>query len=152
MCQAMKKDTLITQIQSAGRDESRLSLLFRHHVAAKANLHPTDLECREIIISRRQITPGTLSRETGLSTGATTAMLKRLERNKLIQRTHSTHDRRNVFVGPILKNIEEIFALYEPFVADATTLLDRYSVHELEIIHSHYRAMAEIYETQIKTI
>lgn len=145
----MNKENLITQVQLAGQNESRLSLLFRHHLAAKAKLPPTDLECLEIIASRGQTTPGMLAQETGLSSGAMTAALKRLESKKFITRTHSKEDRRKVHVKPIAKNIQEIYALYGPFVAEATALLESYSVEELQIIYQHYCAMSAIYEAQI---
>jgi DNA-binding MarR family transcriptional regulator len=147
----MKKDDLITQVQAAGQDESRLSLLFRHHLAVKAQLPSTDLECLEMIITNNRMTPGILSRETGLSTGAMTAALDRLERHNFIKRVRSTEDRRKVFVEPILQNAQEIFDLYKPFVTEATHLLRSYSIDELEIIRKHYRAMAVIYETQMKS-
>lgn len=146
----MKKDQLIKQVQSAGQHETRVSLLFRHHLAAKAKLHPTDMECLEIIIDTGQTTPGILSRETGLSSGAMTAALDRLEHRNFIERKRSAQDRRSVAIEPIIRNVHEVYALYMPFVADATALLEQYSEEELQFIEHHYRAMATIYETQIK--
>lgn len=148
--QYMKKDQLIKQVQTAGQHETRVSLLFRHHLASKVHLHPTDMECLEIIINSKQTTPGSLSQETGLSTGAMTAALGRLERRSFITRAHSTSDRRKVIVEPIMENIQQIYALYMPFVVEATALLEKYSDEELQLISRHYDAMATIYETQIK--
>ncbi len=146
----MKKDHLITQVQKAGQNEARESLLFRHHLASKAKLHPTDLECLEMIIAYKQTTPGQLSQATGLSTGAMTAALGRLEKKKLITRKHSSKDRRKVIVEPILKHIQPIFGLYQPFVASASQLLEQYTPEQLETIYEHYRAMAAIYEQHTK--
>lgn len=146
----MEKDQLIKQVQSAGQHETRVSLLFRHRLAAKVDLHPTDMECLEIINDRKQITPGELSALTGLSTGAMTAALKRLEHRDFITRTHSNEDRRKVFVTPVAENMPGVYALYMPFVADATALLSQYSADELKLIAHHYSAMAAIYEMQLK--
>lgn len=122
----MKKDQLIKQVQSAGQHETRVSLLFRHHLAAKAKLHPTDMECLEMIVNAEQATPGALSQETGLSSGAMTAALDRLEKRNFIVRKRSTSDRRSVVVEPVLENVHEIYALYMPFVINATALLGQY--------------------------
>jgi len=148
----MEKDQLIQQVQLAGQHESRVSLLFRHHLAAKANIPPTDMECLEIIADRKQTTPGELSRETGLSSGAMTAALNRMEKKKLITRSRSSTDRRKVVVEPIQDNVGEIYSLYKPFVTSATALLSQYSADELRIISSHYRAMAAIYEAQLQDV
>jgi DNA-binding MarR family transcriptional regulator len=147
----MKKDA-ITQIQTAGQNEARLSLLFRHHLTARANLHPTDLECLDLIIDSRSTTPGALSRSTGLSTGAMTAALDRLEARGMIQRTRSDSDRRSIIIEPLLQQAQSVLSLYSPFVTDATALLDRYSITELQLIRQHYQAMARIYETHIKSL
>lgn len=147
--QYMKKD-LIAQVQIAGQAEARLSLLFRQSLSVKAKLHPTDMECLEVIINGKEVTPGYLSRETGLTTGAMTAALDRLERNKLIERARSAEDRRNVIVRPLTRNLGAIYALYQPFVAKATEVLESYSDEELLIIERHYTAMAAIYEAQIQ--
>lgn len=146
----MKKEQFIAQVQSAGKDEARLSLLFHNYLATKVKLHPTDMECLEIIIDARQITPGELSHITGLSTGAMTAALNRLERRNFIVRARSTTDRRNVFIQPVMEHAQATFALYLPFVSQANTLLESYSTEELRFIHNHYRAMAAIYEAQLK--
>lgn len=146
----MKKDDLIALVQTSGKDEARLSLLFRHGLAGKAKLHPTDLECLDIIMGGEQVTPGFLARQTGLTTGAMTAALGRLEKNKLITRRRASADRRKVIVAPVLKNMDEIFKLYRPFVQRATKLIEQYSIAELQVINRHYRAMAAIYEEEIR--
>lgn len=144
----MIKDSLITHVQMAGQHEARASLLFRHFIASKADLHPTDMECLEVIVGQPQVTPGLLSKSTGLSTGATTAALTRLERKKYITRTHSTTDRRKVIIAPVAKNVAKISALYMPFVNDAAKQLEQYTQEQLETILQHYQAMAAIYEAQ----
>ena len=105
----MKKDHLIALVQVSGKDEARLSLLFRHGLADKAKLHPTDLECLDIILGDEQVTPGFLARQTGLTTGAMTAVLGRLERNKLITRKRASDDRRKVIVEPVWDNMGDFF-------------------------------------------
>ena len=62
------------------------AVLYRHAVGTVLGLNVTDMDCLGVLFFRGLATPTELSHYTGLSSGATTAMLDRLERSGMIER------------------------------------------------------------------
>ena len=77
---------------------------FKQAVAERLGLNVTDLRCLELILQvdagdhPGSVTPGRLAQDVGLTTGAITGALDRLERSGLIQREHDAEDRRRIIV------------------------------------------------------
>src|SRR5215467_6609932 len=63
-------------------------------------LAPTDLMCMCLLQLHGPATPGWLAEMTGLSTGAVTGVVDRLERGGYVTRAQDPHDRRRVIVAP----------------------------------------------------
>jgi DNA-binding MarR family transcriptional regulator len=61
-------------------------------------INRTDLRCLEIVDQQQRLTAGELAREAGLTTGAVTAVVDRLEAAGLLRRAGDPKDRRKVFV------------------------------------------------------
>jgi DNA-binding MarR family transcriptional regulator len=72
------------------------------------------------------MTPGQLAQETGLSTGATTALLDRLERGGFVWRKRDLSDRRRVLVQPTKRPIDEVWPIFEELVAGAAELMGQF--------------------------
>jgi DNA-binding MarR family transcriptional regulator len=73
-------------------------------LAAEAlGLAPTDLVGMCLLQLHGPATPGWLAEMTGLSTGAVTGMVDRLERGGYVTRAQDPHDRRRVIVAPNLE-------------------------------------------------
>lgn len=60
--------------------------LFRNAMSEWAGLNVTDMECFRLLFQKGTATPSELARFTGITSGATTAMLDRLEKAGLIER------------------------------------------------------------------
>src|SRR5258706_2219815 len=60
--------------------------LFRNAMDESQGLNATDMECLRLLFLNGIATPSELSRHTGLTSGATTAMLDRLEKGSLNER------------------------------------------------------------------
>jgi DNA-binding MarR family transcriptional regulator len=97
--------------------------------------HPTDLECLDFLLLTGPSTAGKLAELTGLTTGAVTAMIDRLEKAGYVKRTRDKHDRRKVIVVP---DETRIYAEIAPFSMSMgvalETLSKGFSEDELEII------------------
>ena len=61
-------------------------------------INRTDGRCLDVVDRRGELTAGELAREVGLTTGAVTAMVDRLEVAELIRRKSDPHDRRKVLI------------------------------------------------------
>ncbi len=89
-------------------------------------INRTDQRCMDIIDLNGQVTAGRLAAAAGLSTGAVTTVLDRLERVGFVRRVRDPDDRRRVLVeltdearrrageiwGPIAIEAEQMFAGY----------------------------------------
>ena len=74
--------------------------LFRNAMSEWAGLNVTDMECLRMLFQKGIATPSELAKFTGLTSGATTAMLDRLEKASLIERRPNPNDRRGTLIAP----------------------------------------------------
>ena len=122
-------------------------------VADYLGINRTDARCLEIIERLGGTTAGRLARESGLSTGAVTTVLDRLERSGLARRTSDPADRRRVLVEitPAARKANE--ALYRPLVEAAGEQMLRYSDEELALLREYLsasRALTEAHAGRVR--
>lgn len=137
---------------ATGRAESRLSLMFRTAVAGKLGLTVTDMECLDFLMEQGSATAGQLADQTGLTTGAITSMIRRLQNAGYLRAERDPDDRRRVIVTPDREALQRGAALYEPFGEQVAKLVGEYSEDELAFLARHQQAMAEIYQSQLNRL
>ncbi|MFC4529875.1 MarR family winged helix-turn-helix transcriptional regulator [Sphaerisporangium dianthi] len=86
-------------------------ILFQQAVADRLGLSLSDFKCLTALGETGQATAGDLAVRTGLTTGAVTRMIDRLERAGWVTRRHDAEDRRRVIVEPVAERLEEIWPL-----------------------------------------
>lgn len=116
------------------RRASAQSLLISQAIAAKARLNTTDLECLDILQMQGQASAGELARATGLTTGAITALLDRLEKAGFIKRLPDPADRRRVLAAPDPEKMRELFQMYAPLQEKMEALYGEYDEEQLQLI------------------
>lgn len=128
------KKYLEARVFAAARDQGISSVVFRNAMRQKLGLTITDSECLAFLGIKGVATPKELAQHTGLSTGATTAMLDRMEKAGFIIRKPNPNDRRGALVEVNPSSIQKT----KPLVADIQQahreLLATYSKEELEVI------------------
>jgi MarR family transcriptional regulator, organic hydroperoxide resistance regulator len=139
---------LVGALMSAGRRISRASLLFRDAVAAAAGLHVTDAECIDFLLEAGEATAGQLASAAGLTPGAMTTAIDRLERAGFVERVRDAEDRRRVIVRPVMARIRPFVPLYESMGRNVRKLYGRYTLQELRVLLSHQEGLAAIYEEE----
>src|SRR5919109_4685045 len=87
---------LLAALEREMRRMSGQSVLFSHAVAERVGMHPTDLECLGFLADEGPLPAGRLAELTGLTTGAVTRMVDRLERAGYVRREADPRDRRRV--------------------------------------------------------
>jgi DNA-binding MarR family transcriptional regulator len=99
-----------------GRRLSTATILFHAAVAERMGVSVTDAKCRSLLLQHGRMTAGDLARRAGLTTGAVTGVIDRLERARLVRRADDPSDRRRVVVEVVsnLKRDREISRLFEP--------------------------------------
>lgn len=94
-------------------------------IAQAVGLDPTALRCVGLARTERDLTPGRLAELTGLTTGAVTGVLDRLERAGLVRRVPDPSDRRRTIIRVSDARGQEVGDAYEPLERAAEAVFDR---------------------------
>jgi DNA-binding MarR family transcriptional regulator len=121
---------------------------FRNAVSEWAGLNVTDMECLRLLFAKGIASPSELARHTGLTSGATTAMLDRLERAGLIERRPNPKDRRGSLIAPAQSSAEKMAAWFESARQAQDELISSYSESELEIISEAFERFAKLWDQE----
>jgi DNA-binding MarR family transcriptional regulator len=96
---------LLTELEHAVRKSSALGVIFGQTVANKVGMSSSDLECLDFLNIESRVTAGRLAELTGLTTGAITGMVDRLEKAGWVRRERDDNDRRKVFIAIVPENV-----------------------------------------------
>lgn len=133
---------------AAVRDYGVYLTLFRNAVSEWAGLNVTDMECLRLLYATGVATPSELARHTGLTSGATTAMLNRLEKAGLVERSPNPRDRRGILVAPAASSAEQAASWFESARAAQDELISSYSEEELEVIVDVFERFVELWQQE----
>src|ERR1700759_1564000 len=89
---------LLRQLWELGRKMSTQTVFLHQAIAQGVGLNATDTKCIDLILRSPEssVTAGWLADMTGLTTGAITHILDRLEKRQFIERVRDPQDRRKV--------------------------------------------------------
>ncbi len=133
---------------------STATILFHTAIADRLKISATDVKCYSILRQSGPITAGQLAERTGLTTGAITGVIDRLERAKLVRRVRDPVDRRRI-VLELVHNPErerEIAQLYEPLGRAITGLVAQYSAAERATILDFLTKASAVLEAETKRL
>ena len=74
---------------------------YEEALAERLGINVTDLRALEVVIDEPGLTAGRLAERTGLTTGAVTGVVDRLERSGFLERRPDPADRRSVTIQPV---------------------------------------------------
>lgn len=124
-------------------------ILFHQTVAERLGLNVTDHKCLGLLANTGPITAGRLSELTGLSTGAVTTVIDRLEKAGFVRRERDPKDRRRVIVRPLVeKGKREIGPIFESLQQSMNELCSRYQDKELELLIDFLQQSMRIMEEE----
>lgn len=107
---------------------------FDEALAEHLDLNPTDLRCLELAIAEPGVTPGRLAERSGLTTGAITGVLDRLEKAGFVERRPDPADRRSVGIHPVPARVARLVDAVAPLDAGIEALLGGSTPGEREAI------------------
>jgi DNA-binding MarR family transcriptional regulator len=125
---------------------------FRNAMNEWAGLNATDMECLRLLFLKDIATPSELARHTGLTSGATTAMLDRLEKADLIERRPNPDDRRGTLITPAKAAAEKAASWFESARKAQDELISSYSESELEIISDVFERFVKLWDQEREKI
>lgn len=131
------------------RDFSVAQVLFHTTVADVMGLSASDYKCLDLLLrSREPVTATALAQLCGLTTGAVTGVVDRLERAGYAVRTRDAIDRRRVMVKAadgVQSNLEWIF---ESLGAAIDELESGFNQAELAVIRRYMYRATEVFQEQ----
>jgi len=126
-----RKAQTTLRLTIALRIASAQSLLISQAVAAKVGLNTTDLECLDIIQTGELVSAGEIAKKTGLTTGAVTTLLDRLEKAGYVKRQADPNDRRRVLIALRPERLQPLADVYAPLQAAMEALYRDYPEADL---------------------
>lgn len=138
------------QIQELTREFSTLTVVMHQSIAHAAGLAGTDHKYIDLLLKHGAMTPGKIAELSGLSTGAVTGMIDRLERENLVKRERDAVDRRKVIV--VLNReaaFQRIGPAFQDIIADSEKLYSSFTTIELDTVQKYLEAVITFTKKQI---
>lgn len=128
------RTALLQELEEAMRRSSAQGVLYGQTVANVAGIANSDLECMDILYLEGRVTAGRLAEVTGLTTGAITGVVDRLEKAGLVRRERDDADRRKVFIAVVPEAIAKISQFYVPMQQAMEKVYTGYTDEELRLL------------------
>jgi DNA-binding MarR family transcriptional regulator len=134
-------EELIQEFRVSGNQDDAFDSL----AAKQLGISETDLLCLNIVENSGGLSAGELAARSGLTAGAITGVIDRLERVGYARRVSNSADRRRVRVEVTPAFYSSAGRIWGPMATDwHTTLTRRFTSEELELITSFLRATNEL--------
>jgi DNA-binding MarR family transcriptional regulator len=142
-------DTLLHEFRTSGNLDNAFDAL-----AARAlGVNMTDLHCLNILESRSGLSAGELALEAGLTSGAVTGVIDRLERAGYVRRAADPGDRRKVKVEVTPAFYERADQIWSPVKRSWDDLLARrFTAGQLADVIAFLRATNELTRSHLERL
>jgi DNA-binding MarR family transcriptional regulator len=132
-------------------------VLLTQAISDRLGINGTDLQCLTILTSAGAMTAGALAERTGLTTGAVTGVIDRLEQAALVNRERDPVDRRKVIVRPLSdedlrQRAPELDAIFESLAQGGAHADAGYTDDQLELVIDVLRRSHPVIHHQIDAV
>jgi DNA-binding MarR family transcriptional regulator len=147
------KRELIAELVSEFRISGNQDSAFDNVAAERLGVNRTDLHCLNIIENAGGLTAGQLAEEAGLTTGAVTGVIDRLERVGFARRVPDPDDRRRVKLEVTPRFYALADRIWGPLQADWESRLgQRFTTAELERLIEFLQATSELSREHLERV
>ncbi|MBK5215905.1 MAG: MarR family transcriptional regulator [Candidatus Pacebacteria bacterium] len=144
------REQIIRNLMVSIRKEIRAASLFVHTMSEITGMHPTDIKCLDFLSDVKSATAGELAKITGLTTGAITAVIDRLEKIGFVKREADSKDRRKIIVRIIEEHPNNLELVRNIFADKLPNNLSAYKDEELNLIINWNEKLSDIFHGEIK--
>jgi hypothetical protein len=130
-----RRQAIMDELNEASQKIGNLTILFTNALASRVGLSATEFECLSLL-REGPLPAGRLAELCGLTTGAVTGLVDRLEKAGYAERLSDRQDRRRVLVAhkKDLQFEKRATELYGPLGDAFSELAEKYSLADLEVI------------------
>jgi DNA-binding MarR family transcriptional regulator len=150
----LKRGELLRRLWELGRKMSTQTVFLHQAIAQSVGLNATDTKCIDLILRCEDgpATAGWLSQQSGLTTGAITHILDRLEKRGYVERVRDTEDRRRVFVRVKPESLQPLAPKYEAIGQAYMTIFNQFSDKELQFLCQYLEKTSEISKQELSRL
>jgi DNA-binding MarR family transcriptional regulator len=149
----VRRDVVIERFAALGRQLSQATVLFHEQIAEHVGLSATDHKCLDLAVqAERPLTAGQIAELSGLSTGAVTGVIDRLERAGFVRRVRDPHDRRKVLVEVSRGSLARYGTAYDGLWSALDSALTGYTEDELKAVERFVLAMVQTLRTEAEKL
>lgn len=145
MTETSKAD-LVRRVILGARQHGISSVLFRNLIGERLGLNVTDMKCLGLLFHKGISSPSELARHTGLSSGATTATLDRLEKSGLIERQPNPDDRRGTLIVLVKTGAEKVERWFASSRQAQNELVASFSEEQLAVLSDFFERSARMWD------
>jgi DNA-binding MarR family transcriptional regulator len=139
-------EELIKEFRVSGNQDDAFDSL----AAERLGVSDTDLRCLNILENSRGVSAGELAAQAGLTGGAVTGVIDRLEKIGYARRVSDSGDRRRIRVEVTPAFYRSAERIWGPVATDwHSTLAQKFTIEELELITSFLRTTNEVGRRQL---
>jgi DNA-binding MarR family transcriptional regulator len=128
------------------------TVLFRNAVGGSFGINMTDMQCLALLFFKGISSPNELGIYTGLSSGATTAMLDRLARAQLIKRSPNPIDHRGTQISVDKLFTKKVGPLLRANKTAQRLVIASYSGEQLELLIDFFSKLSAVWEASRQKI
>jgi DNA-binding MarR family transcriptional regulator len=136
------------------RDLSGAVIIFHEAVSRRLGMTAAERRTLSVLGEMGVATPGQLATATGLTTGAITGIVDRLEKAGYAKREPNPDDRRSVLIHG--RQQEKVMALLRPIFGSLSAamaeLAARYTPEQLAVIHQYLAETTEVLRTETQKL
>jgi len=146
-----KRDSVMQVIRGA-REYSIGTVLFHQAVGQLLGVNVTDMKCLDMMTMQGSTSPSELAEFTGLSSGATTAMIDRLEKIGLVERHPHPKDRRSTTLVLTKEAMRKLPLLFQSLANAMEALVSGYSQWELRVLGDFFFRAGLLWQEERKKL
>ncbi|MDD9268521.1 MarR family winged helix-turn-helix transcriptional regulator [Paenibacillus sp. GCM10023248] len=126
------------------QQNSARAVMFHQLISNKLGLNATDHKCLDFLNRTGPVTAGQLAQLTGLTTGAVTSVIDRLEQAGYVTRDKDPDDRRRVVVKPVPEGSAHISPMFQSVMHSTLKIITQYNEQQLHLIIDFIRKCNEM--------
>jgi DNA-binding MarR family transcriptional regulator len=134
------------------RELSARTIFLHQAIADHFGLNITDHKCLDILVTHGPMPAGQLAQLSGLTTGAITGVVDRLEKKGFVHRAADPKDRRKTVIVTEPARVKDLDRIFGRLAERTAAILARYSAKERAAIDDFARRTAELVDEFVKEL
>ena len=149
---AERTDVLERLSHQLGRELSARIVMFHSAIAEQLGLSITEHKALDLLSRSGPMPAGRLAEVTGLTSGAVTGMVDRLERAGFVKRSADPSDRRKVIIEAVEDRYADVAWIFASLAQAMGALLERYDDEELAVIADFCARLPELMRDETRKL